>query len=166
MPRQPAYDGSVSTAAHRLKHPGVLFVLVLALAAPAAVFAARQGGGLSATWIAYSSRIDYDGGRGSAVMPAGTQRLVIGGSHWQYGASSGTVKVSAITAADWTRWGVSSYGPTRKATFVGWNHGRADGPLEEEPGRVDFVWIMYRAKPPTVRWPATISLKFGHLGNR
>lgn len=148
----------------RLRQWSVLALVVLALAAPAAVLAARTGGGLSATWIAYSARIDYDNGSGS-VMPAGTQRLVISGKHWRYGASSGTVKVAPISAADWTRWHISPYGPTRKATFVGWNHGRADGPLEEEPGRVDFIWILYRAKPPTVHAPGTVSLKFGRLGN-
>jgi hypothetical protein len=142
----------------------VLVLAVLALAAPAVVLAARSGGGLSATWIGYSARIDYDNGSFS-TMPAGTQRLVIGGSRWRFGSSSGTVKVSPIAAADWTRWGISPYGPTRKATFAGWNHGKADGPLEEEPGRVDFIWILYRAKPPVVHAPGLVSLKFGRLGN-
>jgi hypothetical protein len=140
----------------------VFLSLLLAPALPGAT----HGGGLSGTWIAYSARIDYDGGRGGAVMTPGTQRLVISGTRWKFGASSGTVALGRISAADWKRWGVTSYGPTRKATFVGWNRGRADGPVEEEASRVDFVWVLYRAKPPLVRSPATISLKFGRLGNR
>jgi hypothetical protein len=148
----------------RTRRCGVLAVVLLALALPAVVLGARAGGGLSATWIAYSARIDYDNGSG-ATMPAGTQRLVISGRHWRYGSSAGTVTVGPIAAADWTRWGISPYGPTRKATFRGWSHGTADGPLEEEPSRVDFVWILYRVKPPTVHSPGLVSLKFGRLGN-
>jgi hypothetical protein len=142
-----------------------LALAALSLLGTPAISGATHGGSISATWIAYSARIDYDRGRGGAVMTPGTQRLVIAGNRWKYGASSGAVRVSPIVAADWRRWGVASYGPTRKATFAGWGKARADGPIEEEAGRVDFIWIMYRAQPPLVRWPGTISLKFGRLGN-
>ena len=134
----------------------------VALLGATAVPGATRSAGISTTWRVYSARIDYDSGSYS-VMPPGTRQLVIGGNRWTFGSSSGTVKVVPIAGADWKRWRIRSYGPTRRAVFAGWSGGKADGPIEEESGRADFIWVIYRAAPPVVHAPGTISLKFGRL---
>ena len=134
----------------------------VALLIGVAASAAAGRGEISTTWRVYSARIDYDNGSYS-VMPPGTRRLVVSDSGWRFGSSAGAVRIVRITGADWKRWRVTAYGPTRKAVFAGWSGGAADGPLEESAGRVDFIWVIYRARPPLVHAPGTVSLKFGRL---
>ncbi|MBI2888161.1 MAG: hypothetical protein HYY02_13285 [Chloroflexi bacterium] len=114
------------------------------------------------TWRVYSAQIYYDDGRRGPDNPARYGRLELqAGGVWQYGTSTGRWSVSPISAEDWNRWGVQPYGPTRKLALSGWGGGLADGPTEESAGVVDFLWVIYRAGPPTVSAPATIWLKFG-----
>ena len=58
---------------------------------------------------------------------------------------------------------MSSFGPTQKIVLKGWSGSVGDGPIEQSGGRVDFFWVIYRAVPPLVRRPATISMKFGRI---
>ena len=95
-------------------------------------------------------------------MPSTTRRLTLSGGRWHFGTSSGRFRVAAITAADWTKWGIEAYGPTRKVVFSGWSGATATGPIEGTGAQVDFFWLMYPARPPVVRTAGVVSLKFGH----
>jgi len=95
-------------------------------------------------------------------MPPTTRRLTLAGSSWQFGSSSGRFRVAPITNADWRRWGVQPYGPTRKVVFSGWSGGTGTGPIEGTGANVDFFWLIYPARPPVVGAPGVVSLKFGH----
>ncbi len=122
----------------------------------------------SGSWKVYSQRLFYDEGGGGTTLSASsgtatTQTLSLkNDGSWTYGDSTGTWKVSAINTDDWTAWKIDSYGPTRKIVLQGWNKGTASGPVEEEAGTVNFVWVLYRTGPPTVSKPGTVNMKFGH----
>jgi hypothetical protein len=116
------------------------------------------------SWRIYSARLFYDeGGAGEVGLSDTTsQRLELSASGtWRLGTSSGQYSVDAVSADDWTRWGVEPYGPQRKITLVGWNSDVADGPVEASDGRVDFLWVIYHESPPAVSAPGTAWLKFG-----
>lgn len=114
-------------------------------------------------WRVYSSRLYYDMGGGGSLGGTSSRYLeLFANGKWQYGSSAGTWSLSAITGSDWKRWGVEAYGPTRKIVLSGWSEGAADGPVEESQGHVDFIWVIYRAVPPTVQAPGSVWLKFGH----
>ena len=117
---------------------------------------------LAGTWKNYSARLYYDAGGGGAASTVPEMLGLTNEGKWTFGKSSGSFSVSAIDSTDWTRWGVASYGPTRKITFSNWNGSTADGPIEESNGQVDFVWVIYKESPPTVSAPGTMWLKFGH----
>lgn len=120
------------------------------------------------TWKVYSERLFYDEGGGGTTLSASTgtattQKLSLkSDGSWMYGDSAGTWKVSLVAADDWTTWKIDSYGPTRKITLDGWNKGTASGPIEEEAGTVNFMWILYRTGPPTTSKLGTVQMKFGH----
>ena len=117
-------------------------------------------------WRIYSEAIYYDeGGNDWLDSPSSRMLSLNGDGTWEFGDSSGTWEVKDITPDDWTRWGVGSYGPTRKLVAQNWNKGAADGPIEESASRVDFVWVIYHMNPPTVTWPGTIWMKFGHTSS-
>lgn len=124
-------------------------------------------GEFAGSWRAYSERIYYDRGGAGALLSiakgnAITRTLKISSDgRWEFGDSKGTWTVSAITDEDWSRWGISPYGPTRKVVLDGWNKASADGPAEEST-RVDFIWVIYHVEPPLVQNPGTIWIKFGH----
>ena len=118
---------------------------------------------LLGTWTVFSARIYYEDGGSGSDNPARYGQLELrSDGTWQFGSSTGSWHTTAITGADWTRWGVQSYGPTRKLVLVGWSDGVADGPVEESGGQVDFLWVISPAAPPTVSTPGTVWLKFGH----
>lgn len=115
------------------------------------------------SWRVYSERIFYDiGGAGSTTVPVTRKLELMKDGTWAFGDSNGKWVVTEITSDDWTRWGISSYGPTRKVTLQGWNKGTADGPVEEEKGQIDFIWVIYHVEPPQVQNAGTIWIKFGH----
>ncbi len=115
------------------------------------------------SWRVYSERLFYDiGGAGSMAVPLTRPLEISKEGTWAFGDSKGTWEVSEITDADWTRWGISSYGPAKKMTLDGWNEATADGPIEESSGRVDFIWVIYHVEPPQVQNAGTVWLKFGH----
>lgn len=145
------------------------FFLVTAAAAAAAALlasgiasAAPAAPSVAGSWRIYSARIDYDRG-GFASQPLSSRQLKLSGRTWQYGSSRGSFTVTLITPADWRRWGVSSYGPKWKIVLKGWNGSKGEGPIEQSGARVDFVWVLYRVKPPLVTWPGMVSLKFGRV---
>lgn len=118
---------------------------------------------LLGSWRVYSERIYYDIGGGGALGIPTTRRLeLLSGGRWKFGDSEGKFTVPEITGEDWARWGVNSYGPSRKIILDGWNGATADGPIEETAGQVDFIWVIYHVEPPTVQNPGTVWLKFGH----
>lgn len=122
-----------------------------------------NAGGLAGGWRVYSSRLFYDSGGGGTLGGQVYQSLELtSGGGWAYGSSSGSWSVVSIDAADWSRWGIGAYGPTRKIVLEGWNGTTADGPLEEEGGTVNFLWVLYRTGPPTASAPGTVHMKFGH----
>ena len=115
------------------------------------------------SWRIYSERIFYDiGGAGSSTEPVTRKLEILKDGTWKFGDSQGTWTVTEITSEDWTRWGINSYGPTRKITFGGWNKATADGPIEEEKSQIDFIWVIYHVEPPQVQNAGTVWMKFGH----
>ena len=121
---------------------------------------------LVGSWQIYSEAIFYDTGNGDYLNTPSTERLNLDASgSWTFGTSSGNWGVTDITPADWIKWKVSSYGPTKKIVLNGWsNAGSADGPIEDSstPNRVDFIWVIYHADPPTVTRAGLVQIKFGH----
>ena len=115
------------------------------------------------SWRIFSERIFYDiGGAGSAAVPVTRNLELLKDGTWKFGDSQGTWAVTEITSEDWTRWGISSYGPTRKIIMDGWNKATAEGPVEEEKSQIDFIWVIYHVEPPQVQNAGTIWMKFGH----
>lgn len=113
-------------------------------------------------WRVYSESIFYDaGGSNFLETPATTLLQINADQTWSFGSSTGTWSVQAIADADWQKWGVNSYGPTRKLVLNGWNGETNDGPIEETASRVDFMWVIYRVGPPIVQDPGQIQMKFG-----
>lgn len=113
-------------------------------------------------WRVYSEAIFYDeGGSNFLETPVTTLLEIRADQTWSFGSSSGTWSVQAIEESDWQKWGVPSYGPTRKLVLNGWNGGTNDGPIEESGSRVDFMWVIYRVGPPTVQSAGQIQMKFG-----
>lgn len=116
-------------------------------------------------WRVFSATLFFDAGgstgAGDATTVSRRLQLAANGT-WEFGTSRGRWAVAPVAAADWARWGIASYGPTRKVTLQGWAGGDADGPVEEAGGRVDFFWVLYRAAPPTVSAPGIVHMKFGH----
>ncbi|MBI5226284.1 hypothetical protein HY994_03525 [Candidatus Micrarchaeota archaeon] len=113
-------------------------------------------------WRVYSQSIYYDdGGSNFLETPATTLLQLNADQTWSFGSSSGTWSIQPIAETDWQKWGVSSYGPTRKLVLNGWNGGTNDGPIEESGSRVDFMWVIYRVVPPTVSAPGQVQMKFG-----
>jgi hypothetical protein len=133
--------------------------------AHAAGFASDRAGSLRpfvGNWRIFSARLYYDAGGGSDVGTPSSRLLTLAvGGTWTYGPSTGTWTIQPIKSADWKRWKVSSYGPTRKVVVVGWSKGSADGPIEESHGRVDFMWLIYHVRRPVVSDPGILYLKFG-----
>ena len=117
---------------------------------------------LVGSWRIYSARLFYDAGGAGTVDTTITRRIELNADGtWQFGDSKGTWSVSPISEADWKRWDINAYKPTRKITLNNWNGGVASGPIEES-SQVDFFWVIYRAEPPTVSDPGTVHMKFGH----
>ncbi len=120
------------------------------------------------TWKVYSQRLFYDEGGGGTALSASsgtatTQTLKLkNDGMYEYGDSKGAWKVSALATEDWKSWGIESFGPSQKITLEGWNKGIASGPIEEESGAVNFVWVLYKTGPPTTSKPGTVHMKFGH----
>jgi len=114
-------------------------------------------------WRAFSEYIYYDEGASNILDTASTRILELKTNHrWEFGSSGGTWGVEDIADADWEKWKTGSYGPTKKIVLNGWSNGVGDGPIEETESRIDFMWIIYRAEPPTVSKPGQIQIKFGH----
>ena len=115
------------------------------------------------SWRIYSERIFYDrGGAGALGTPVSRVLEIKGNGEWEFGESRGTWRVEPIAAGDWKRWSTQPYGPRRKIVLEGWAKGPADGPVEES-SRVDFVWVIYRVAPPSVRAEGMVQMKFGRV---
>ncbi|HLD62633.1 MAG TPA: PsbP-related protein [Candidatus Norongarragalinales archaeon] len=113
-------------------------------------------------WRVYSQSIFYDeGGSNFLETPASTLLELKADQTWSFGSSSGAWSVQAISEGDWAKWGMPSYGPTRKLVLNGWNGDVGDGPIDETESRADFMWVIYRVGPPAVEKPAQIQMKFG-----
>lgn len=114
-------------------------------------------------WRIYSEYIFYDTGGSNWLDTPVTRQLELGSNgKWVFGSSTGTWKIEEITDADWEKWGVDPYGPTRRMVMNNWNKVGADGPIEETKTNVDFIWVIYRAEPPVVSYPGQIQMKFSH----
>lgn len=116
-----------------------LFVTVLL---PCLLSTAHAAGkpDVAGAWRIYSARLYYDKGGGGAVDTTAMRTLQLRrDGKWQYGSSRGTWSSAAISAADWNRWGIKSYGPKQKLVLKNWNKSQADGPIEQST-RVDFLW--------------------------
>lgn len=141
-------------------------VAAISLCAALSLGAAGEAAGpkdVVGSWRVYSATLYLDSGGGGQNQPLSSRRLELrAGGSWQLGSSAGRWAVAPVKAADWKRWGVDPYGPKRKIVLSGWAGGRADGPIEEST-RVDFIWVIYRAKPPAVSAPGTVWLKFGRV---
>lgn len=117
---------------------------------------------LAGNWRVLSEIIYFTNGLVSPVdVTEVTTLLVLDASgSWQFGSSSGTWGVSDIVDSDWTTWGTSAYGPTRKITLNGWNNSTSTGPIDETNGVVDYLWAIYGYTSDT-NGPGTMWMKFG-----
>lgn len=114
-------------------------------------------------WREFSSRMFYDAGGGGALgAGSGVPLEINSDGTWKFGGSAGKWQIEAIQGTDWKKWGVESYGPTRKMVLNGWNKDVADGPVEESDEGVDFIWAIYRVGSPTVSSPGQVQVKYGH----
>lgn len=114
---------------------------------------------LVGSWRPYSEAIYYDSGTNNIITPVSRYLELKSDGTWAFGSSTGTWSVSSLRSKDWSSWGISSYGPTRKLVLNNWNKGTAAGPIEES-GHVDFIWVVYRYESASLG-PATIWIKFG-----
>lgn len=114
---------------------------------------------VTGTWRPYSQAIFYDKGGNNIIKPVTRTLEIKPDGTWDFG-SKGKWEIKPIESADWKKWGISSYGPTRKIVLNGWNKDKADGPIEESSG-VDFIWAIYRTTSASLG-PATVQIKFGH----
>ncbi|MBI5065448.1 hypothetical protein HZA97_04360 [Candidatus Woesearchaeota archaeon] len=113
------------------------------------------------SWRPYTQEIMYDAGGNDHIKKPVTRRLTINSEGtWEFG-STGTWKIEQINEDDWNRWGMGSFGPTKKLVLDGWNNAVADGPIEEGTEGVDFIWVIYHSEKLSLG-PATIQIKFGH----
>ena len=113
-------------------------------------------------WRVYSETLFFDaGGSGGSDSGASTtQELSLNeDGTWEFGSSSGAWQITAIDAADWSRWDVEEYDPQRKIVIEGWSDDVADGPIEESEAGTDFLWVIYRVDEPS---PGVVQMKFGH----
>ncbi len=116
---------------------------------------------LTGEWRVYSQTLFYDaGGSGGAdASSSSTTRLRLGSDGtWRFGRSRGTWRVAPTDDDAWERWGVEAYGPEMRVVLDGWGGEGADGPIETDGGRVDFLWVIYRVEEPS---PGTVQMKFG-----
>ncbi|MDO8627626.1 MAG: hypothetical protein Q7K42_04125, partial [Candidatus Diapherotrites archaeon] len=122
--------------------------------------------GFEGNWRAYSKGIYYDDGDWDfAETPTELMKL-FDDNTWSHGSLNGTWETLPIQENDWTKWGIESYGPTRKMFLHGWpnkeNPDGADGPIEERGAIVDYFWTIYRTDAPEEKSPAQVQMKFGH----
>ncbi|MBI4016956.1 MAG: hypothetical protein HY363_04665 [Candidatus Aenigmarchaeota archaeon] len=110
-------------------------------------------------WRPYSEAIFYDKGGNNIIKPVTRKLQIKPDGTWDFG-STGTWEVKPIESTDWKKWGVASYGPTKKIVLNGWNNGIGDGPIEASNGITDFIWVIYKTTTPTLG-PATVQIKFG-----
>ncbi|MBI2579393.1 MAG: hypothetical protein HYW27_00645 [Candidatus Aenigmarchaeota archaeon] len=118
---------------------------------------------LAGTWRAYSDYIYYKDGDFKYRITPESLLNIHKDSRWEFGGMAGTVSVVNITKDDWSRWGISAYGPTRKIVFSGWQ-GAAEGPIEESIGAIDFIWAIYNSVLPGEEREGSVWLKFGPAG--
>jgi len=82
---------------------------------------------------------------------------------WTWGRNEGTWEVSSISDEDWKKWGITG-DFQKKIIFHGWPYGgvetTVDGPVEEIPTYVDYIWAVYDAEPPEVEDSAQAWLRF------
>ena len=141
---------------------GIALPLAVVLLACSGSDATTSDGLVVGDWRVYSQTLFYDaGGSGGSDASASTTnklRLTSDG-RWKFGSSRGSWYVTSIDPATWERWGIQPYGPELKIVLDGWSGQSADGPIEAQDGRVDFLWVIYRAAGSS---PGTVHMKFGH----
>ncbi len=81
---------------------------------------------------------------------------------WVLGTSSGSWRVTNIKTSDWAKWGIESYGPSRKIILEGWNDDIVDGPVEEAESNINFFWVIYDVTLENYGEPNQIQVKYGH----
>ncbi|MBI5046891.1 hypothetical protein HZC07_04130 [Candidatus Micrarchaeota archaeon] len=116
------------------------------------------------SWRVYSAVTYFDSGGGGGLRNSsfGGEKLSINSDGtWQFGASSGTWTTSSVSTEDWNKWGVDSYGPTKKMIIYNWNGEEVDGPIEETDGRIDFIWMIYRIKGSSTGENGQVQIKYG-----
>lgn len=115
---------------------------------------------VAGSWRPYVEFIYYDSGGNKSIKPVTRYLNLNSNGQWSFGSSNGKWHVENISKNDWSKWGISPNGQTRKIVLTGWNKSSASGPIEESDGRIDFLWVVYRSKSSF--GPATIRIKFGH----
>jgi len=98
---------------------------------------------LVGSWRILSETIYYDAGGQTSIVPPSTKLRIKSNGTWSFGPSKGTCSTAPISAADWTKWGIESYGPTQKITLNNWNKARGDGPIEKTEKNIDYLWVIY-----------------------
>lgn len=113
-------------------------------------------------WRAYSETVYFDNGNW-AFLETPVELLELNPDHtWKFGKKSGIWEIKFIEEIDWGKWGIGSYGPVKKIVLYDWvENGFADGPLEEDGDRIDYLWLIYRGSPPEIKENGQIQLKFG-----
>lgn len=102
------------------------------------------------TWRIISETVYWNNGLSQSITPVTTQLKINSGGSWSFGSSSGTWTTSAITAQDWTDWGIAEYASaTNKLTLANWNNDTSKGPIDETNGVIDNIWIIYNTTSQT-----------------
>src|SRR3989338_2224015 len=82
---------------------------------------------------------------------------------WTWGTNEGTWEVAPITDEDWKKWDITG-DFQKKIVFHGWPYGgidtTVDGPVEEIPIYVDYLWAVYNAEPPHAEDSAQAWMRF------
>lgn len=104
-----------------------------------------------------------EGGHKTARTPSDLTLNLHKDGTWTWGRDEGTWEVAEISDEDWKKWGIKA-DFQKKIIFYGWPYGgvqtTVDGPIEEQPESVDYIWAIYNAVPPAAPSPAQAWLRF------
>ncbi len=114
---------------------------------------------LVGSWRFYPQRTND---QGMIDLPTSRKLELRSDGSWEFGSSRGSWGTKDITAADWAKWKIESYGPKKKIVLNGWSGQTVDGPIEEVEARVDFFWLIYDVGPPVTTRVRQAQLRFGH----
>jgi len=106
------------------------------------VFARQRYVSVPSKWFVSSAIVRYvDGSIGSIE---GFHQMELYADTWVYEGNYSEWEVEFITDSDWEKWGIEEGLAERKIVLQDWIGGAADGPIDEEEGRMKMFTIIYR----------------------